>query len=44
MLIMTPGGFDFTAADCRDWLKDAGFSMFRTDTLTVDQGMVVGIK
>jgi O-methyltransferase domain/Dimerisation domain len=44
MLLMTPGGFDFTAADCRDWLKETGFSIFQIDTLTGDQGMVVGIK
>lgn len=44
MLVMTPGGFDFTAADCRDWLEETGFLSFQIDTLTADQGMVVGIK
>ena len=26
MLIETHGGFDFTGADCRKWMKEAGFS------------------
>jgi len=26
MLIMTAGGFDFTAADCIGWMREAGFS------------------
>ena len=25
MLIETPGGFDYTGADCRGWMRDAGF-------------------
>ena len=25
MLIETPGGFDYTGADCRGWMKEAGF-------------------
>ena len=25
MLIETPGGFDYTGADCEGWMKDAGF-------------------
>ena len=24
MLIETPGGFDYTGADCRGWMRDAG--------------------
>ena len=26
MLIETPGGFDYTGADCCGWMKEAGFS------------------
>jgi hypothetical protein len=26
MLIETPGGFDYTGADCRAWTDEAGFS------------------
>ena len=26
MLIETPGGFDYTGADCSGWMKEAGFS------------------
>jgi len=29
MLIETPGGFDFTGADCQAWMRDAGFSETR---------------
>jgi len=25
MLIETPGGFDYTGADCSGWMKEAGF-------------------
>ena len=25
MLVETPGGFDYTGADCIGWLKEAGF-------------------
>ena len=44
MLIETPGGFDFTGADCIGWMSEAGFRDIRVETLTVDQSMVVGIK
>jgi hypothetical protein len=44
MLIETPAGFEYTDADCRVWMKDAGFSGFRTDTLGGPDSMVVGFK
>ena len=44
MLIMTEGGFDFTAADCIGWMADAGFRHMRCEPLTGDQSMVVRIK
>ncbi len=44
MLVMTAGGFDYTAADCCRWLKEAGFSNFRVAALTPDQSMIVATK
>ena len=44
MLIETPGGFDFSGADCRAWMKDAGFSDFRTEALAGPDAMVIGFK
>ena len=44
MLIETSGGFDYTGADCRAWMKDAGFSDFRTEALAGPDSMVVGFK
>ncbi len=44
MLIETPGGFDYTASDCRGWMKEAGFSQTRVEHLTGPDSMVIGIK
>ena len=44
MLIETPGGFDYTGADCMGWLKDAGFSEAYTVHLVGPDSMVVGMK
>jgi hypothetical protein len=44
MLIMTTGGFDFSAADCIEWMRETGFRELRTEQLIGDQSMVVGIK
>jgi O-methyltransferase domain/Dimerisation domain len=44
MLIETPGGFDYTGADCVGWLKEAGFSKTRVEHLVGADSMVVGIK
>lgn len=44
MLIETPGGFDYTGADCAGWMKDAGFSATRVEPLVGPDSMVVGIK
>jgi len=44
MLIETPGGFDYTGADCSLWMKDAGFSRTRVEPLVGPDSMVVGIK
>jgi SAM-dependent methyltransferase len=44
MLIETHGGFDFTGADCRKWMKEAGFTRSRVEPLSGPDGMVVGFK
>ena len=44
MLIELQGGFDYTGADCRGWMREAGFSETRVDQLTEREWMVVGIK
>jgi len=44
MLIETPGGFDYTGADCVGWMKDAGFATARVEHLVGPDSMVVGLK
>ena len=44
MLIETPGGFDYTGADCAGWMKEAGFRESRVEALVGPDSMVVGIK
>jgi precorrin-6B methylase 2 len=44
MLIETPGGFDYTGADCAGWMKEAGFSAVRVEHLVGPDSMVIGIK
>jgi hypothetical protein len=44
MLIETPGGFDYTGADCVGWLKQAGFRDCRVEHLIGPDSMVIGIK
>jgi SAM-dependent methyltransferase len=44
MLIETQGGFDFTGADCRKWMKNAGFKRTRVEYLAGPDSMVVGFK
>jgi hypothetical protein len=44
MLIETPGGFDYTGADCEGWMNGAGFTSTRTEHLVGPDSMVVGIK
>jgi hypothetical protein len=44
MLIETPGGFDYTGADCRRWMREAGFRETRVEHLAGPDSMVVGIK
>jgi hypothetical protein len=44
MLIMTAGGFDFTAADCIGWMQAAGFIDLRAEPLVAGQSMIVARK
>jgi len=44
MLIETPGGFDYTGADCAGWMKAAGCSAVRVEHLVGPDSMVIGIK
>jgi hypothetical protein len=44
MLIETPGGFDYTGADCRAWMEDVGFRESYVEHLVGPDSMVVGLK
>ena len=44
MLIETREGFDFTGAECADWLKAAGFAETRVEPLVGPDSMVIGLK
>jgi 2-polyprenyl-3-methyl-5-hydroxy-6-metoxy-1,4-benzoquinol methylase len=44
MLIETPGGFDYTGADCIGWMKQAGFREARVEHLVGPDSMVIGLK
>lgn len=44
MLIETRGGFDYTGADCQEWMREAGFKETRVEHLAGPDSMVVGVK
>jgi O-methyltransferase/methyltransferase family protein len=44
MLVMTDGGFDYSASECFAWMRETGFERVWAELLTADQSMVVGIK
>jgi SAM-dependent methyltransferase len=44
MLIETPGGFDYTGADCQRWMKEAGFRQTRVQHLVGPDSMVIAVK
>ena len=44
MLIETPGGFDYTGADCIGWMREAGFKECSVEHLVGPDSMVIGIK
>jgi hypothetical protein len=43
-LVMSPDAFDFTGADCRGWMADAGFRDTYIEHLVGPESMVVGFK
>jgi hypothetical protein len=44
MLVETPGGFDYTAADCQGWMRAAGFAATRVEHLLGPDSMIIGVK
>jgi hypothetical protein len=44
MLIETPAGFDYTGADCRQWMREVGFPKTRVEHLVGPDSMVIGAK
>jgi hypothetical protein len=44
MLIETPGGADYTGAECSAWMREAGFRETRGEHLLGPDSMVVGVK
>jgi hypothetical protein len=44
MLINSPDGFDYTGADCRSWMAEAGFRDSYVQHLAGPESMVVGFK
>jgi hypothetical protein len=44
MLLWTAGGFDFSSADCAQWMRDAGFRNIRIEALVAGESMVIGKK
>ena len=44
MLIETPGGADYAAAECAEWMRQAGFKTTRSEHLVGPESTVVAIK
>ncbi len=44
MLIATPGGFDYTSADCLVWMRQTGFTQAHVEPLRGPYSMAVAIK
>ncbi|SAK63431.1 methyltransferase [Caballeronia catudaia] len=44
MLIETPGGFDYTGAQCCAWMREAGFATARVEPLAGADSMVIATK
>ncbi len=44
MLIETPGGFDYSGADCREWMLEAGFRSTSQHHLVGPDSMMIAIK
>jgi hypothetical protein len=44
MLVLTAGGFDYSAADCKGWMAETGFRDVRLSPLTAEIGMIAARK
>jgi len=44
MLVLTAGGFDFSALDCKGWMTETGFRDLQMSPLTDAIGMICGRK
>jgi hypothetical protein len=44
MLVLSHDGFDYTGADCRGWMAEAGFRECYVQHLVGPESMVVGLK
>jgi hypothetical protein len=44
MLIETPGGFDYTGADCHRWMEEAGFHDVTVEKLRAPYSLATGIR
>jgi hypothetical protein len=44
MLVQTPGGFDYTGAECCEWMMQAGFRTTRVENLTGPDSMIIAFK
>ncbi|MDA3625240.1 methyltransferase [Saccharopolyspora sp. WRP15-2] len=44
MHVLSPGGYDYTGADCQEWLGGAGFRTSRVEHLTGHEFVVIGVK
>jgi hypothetical protein len=44
MLVETPAGADYTAEECSDWMREAGFKETRSEHLNGPESMIVGLK
>ena len=44
LLIETPGGYDYTGAECIAWMKEAGFKDAYVEHLVGPDSMVIGFK
>jgi hypothetical protein len=44
MLIETPGGFDYTGSQCREWMTDAGFREVRVEPLVGQYSMIIAVR
>ena len=44
MLVETSGGFDYSGADCAEWMREVGFKSVRVEHLAGPDSMVIATK